>query len=63
MNCYIITLPVALFVLVIIALYLSLRLLQLLTEIDLLQTLLRSHGISYRLPLDKVTLLIVLKGR
>ena len=37
-------------------------LLQLPTEIDLLRQLLQSYGISYRLPLDKATVLIVLKG-
>ena len=36
--------------------------LQLLTEVDLLWQLLQSYGINYRLPLDKVTLLIILKG-
>ena len=41
---------------------LSRRLLQLPTEIDLLRQLLQSYGISYRLPLDKATVLIVLKG-
>ena len=38
-------------------------LLQLPTVIDLLRQLLQSYGISYRLPLDKATVLIVLKGR
>ena len=60
MNCYIITLPAVLFVPVIPISLLSRRLLQLPTEIDLLRQLLQSYGISYRLPLDKATVLIVL---
>ena len=62
MNCCIITLPAVLFFPVIPFSMLSRRLLQLPTEIDLLQQLLQSYGISYRLPLDKAIVLIVLKG-
>ena len=62
MNCYIITLPTVLFVPVNPISLLSRRLLQLPTEIDPLRQLLQSYGISYRLPLDKATVLIVLKG-
>ena len=62
MNCCIITLPAVLFVPVTPTSLLFRRLLQLPTEIDLLRQLLQSYGISYRLPLDKVTVLIVLKG-
>ena len=65
MNCCIITLPAVLFVPAAVTptSLLFRRLLQLPTMIDLLRQLLQSYGISYRLPLDKATVLIVLKGR
>ena len=62
MNCCIITLRAVLFVPVTPTSLLFRGLLQLPMEIDLLRQLLQSYGISYRLPLDKATVLIVLKG-